>query len=133
MDWAEGIFVSAQTGQRVEKILDLVEIAAAEHKRRVSTAVINEVIEEALRWHSPPVSRQGKQGKLYYGTQVASEPPTIVLFVNDPERFNDNYRRYIQSQFRKQLGFKGTPLRLLWRGKKTREVESGSKNRATRV
>lgn len=133
MDWAEGIFVSAQTGQRVEKILDLVEIADAEHKRRVSTAVINEVIEEALRWHSPPVSRQGKQGKLYYGTQVASEPPTIVLFVNDPERFNDNYRRYIQSQFRKQLGFKGTPLKLLWRGKKTREVESGSKNRATRV
>ncbi|MFB2839384.1 ribosome biogenesis GTPase Der [Floridanema evergladense] len=133
MDWAEAIFVSAQTGQRVEKILDLVEVAAAEHKRRVSTAVINEVIEEALRWHSPPVSRQGKQGKLYYGTQVASEPPTIVLFVNDPERFNDNYRRYIQSQFRKQLGFKGTPLRLLWRGKKSREIESGSKNRATRV
>lgn len=133
LEWAETIFVSALTGQRVEKILDLVQTAAEQHKRRVSTAVINEVIEEALRWHTPPVSRQGRQGKLYYGTQVASQPPTIVLFVNDPERINDNYRRYIESQFRKQLGFKGSPLRLRWRGKKAREVEGGNRNRATRV
>jgi len=133
LDWADNIFVSAQTGQRVEKILDLVEAAATEHKRRVSTAVINEVLEESLRWHSPPVTRQGKQGRIYYGTQVSSEPPTIVLFVNDITRFNDNYRRYINSQFRKQLGFKGTPLKLIWRGKKVREVEGSNRNRATRV
>jgi predicted GTPase len=67
-------------------------------------------------------SRQGRQGKIYYGTQVKSQPPTIALFVNDPVRFNDNYRRYIERQFRQQLGFTGTPLRLLWRGKKVREV-----------
>lgn len=133
VEWAETIFVSALTGQRVEKIIDLVNGAAEQHKRRVSTAVINEVIEEALRWHSPPTSRQGRQGKLYYGTQVASQPPAIVLFVNDPQRFNDNYRRYIERQFREQLGFAGTPLRLMWRGKKTREVERQSANRATRV
>lgn len=132
-EWAENIFVSAKTGQRVEKIIDLVDNAYAEHTRRVSTAVINEVIEEAVRWHSPPVTRQGRQGKLYYGTQVSTEPPTIVLFVNDPLRFNDNYRRYMESQFRKQLGFKGTPMRLLWRGKKVREVEGGNRNRAARV
>lgn len=132
MDWAEMIFVSALTGQRVEKILDLVDQAAESHRRRVSTAVINEVIQEAVSWHTPPTSRQGKQGKIYYGTQVKSQPPTITLFVNDPQRFNENYRRYIEHQFRQQLGFKGTPIRLIWRGKSAREVERTG-NRATRV
>ncbi len=133
MDWAKTIFVSAITGQRVEKIIDLVDQAVAEHQRRVSTAVINEVIEEAVRWHSPPTTRQGKQGKIYYGTQVSSQPPTLVLFVNDPKRFNENYRRYIESQFRQQLGFLGTPIRLIWRGKPAREVERNPANRATKV
>ncbi len=133
MSWAEMIFISAQTGKRVEKILDLVDIAAEQHRRRVSTATINEVIQEAINWHSPPTSRQGKQGRIYYGTQVSTAPPTIALFVNDPKRFNDNYRRYIESQFRQQLGYKGTPIKLLWRGKRVREVESGNVNRATRV
>ncbi|WP_199249721.1 ribosome biogenesis GTPase Der [[Phormidium] sp. ETS-05] len=133
IEWAPAIFVSAMTGQRVEKILDLVDTAAAEHQRRVSTSTINEVLEEALRWHTPPTTRQGKQGKIYYGTQVTSQPPTIALFVNDPKRFNENYRRYIERQFREQLGFSGTPLKLLWRGKKTREVERQGANRAVRV
>lgn len=132
-DWAETIFVSALTGQRVDKILDLVDRAAEQHKRRVSTSVINEVLEDALSWHSPPTTRQGRQGKIYYGTQVSSEPPTIALFVNEPKLFNDNFRRYIEHQFRQQLGFTGTPIRLLWRGKKLREVERNSPNRATKV
>jgi GTP-binding protein len=132
MDYAPLIFVSALTGQRVEKILDQVDIAAEQHARRVTTSVINEIIEDAVAWHSPPTSRQGKQGKLYYGTQVSSRPPTIILFVNDPKRFNDNYRRYIERQFREALGFTGSPLRLIWRGKNQREVER-SLNRATKV
>jgi GTPase len=132
MDWAEMIFVSAMTGQRVAKILDLVDTAAEEHRRRVTTSVINEVLEEAVRWHTPPTTRQGKQGRIYYGTQVSSQPPTIALFVNDPNRFNDNYRRYIDRQFREQLGFTGTPIRLIWRGKKMRELERGA-NKATKV
>ena len=132
MEWAETIFVSALTGKRVENILNLVDTAAEEHRRRVTTAVINEVLEEAVSWHSPPTSRQGKQGKIYYGTQVSSQPPTIALFVNDPNRFNDNYRRYIDRQFREQLGFKGTPMRLVWRGKKVRDLERRA-NRATKV
>ncbi|PLZ41554.1 ribosome biogenesis GTPase Der, partial [Fischerella thermalis WC542] len=132
-EWSETIFVSALTGQRVEKILELVNQAAEEHKRRVSTSVINEVLEEAVRWHSPPVSRSGKQGKIYYGTQVSTQPPTIALFVNDAKRFNDNYRRYIERQFRQQLGFKGTPIRLIWRSKKARDVENVNNNRAARV
>jgi len=90
LDWAEMIFVSAMSGQRVEKIIELVDKASDEHKRRVPTAVINEVIEEATSWHSAPVTRQGKQGKIYYGTQVRSQPPTIALFVNDPKRFTEN-------------------------------------------
>ncbi|NES96672.1 MAG: ribosome biogenesis GTPase Der [Desertifilum sp. SIO1I2] len=134
LEWAETIFVSALTGQRVAKILDLVDTAAEQHQRRVTTSVINEVLEEAISWHSPPTNRQGRQGKIYYGTQVRSQPPTITLFVNDPKRFNENYRRYIERQFRTALGFTGTPIRLFWRGKKSREVELGSgANRAVRV
>lgn len=134
LDWAETIFVSALVGQRVEKIFELVERAAEQHRRRVSTSVINEVLEEAVGWHSPPATRQGRQGKIYYGTQVSSQPPTIALFVNDPQLFKENYRRYVERQFRQTLGFEGTPIRLLWRGKKARDVEGGrvTANRATR-
>ncbi len=132
-DWAEMIFVSAMTGQRVEKILERVKLAAEQHSRRVTTAVINEVLEDATRWHSPPTTRQGRQGKIYYGTQVSSKPPSIALFVNDPALFNENYRRYVDRQFRESLGFQGTPIRFFWRGKKLREMERGNVNRATRV
>ncbi|ELR97637.1 ribosome biogenesis GTPase Der [Gloeocapsa sp. PCC 73106] len=133
MDWAEILFVSAKTGQRVPKIFDLIKTAATEHRRRVTTAVINEVIQEAISWQSPPTTRQGKQGKIYYGTQVTTAPPAIALFVNDPQRFTENYRRYIEGQFRKQLGFIGTPIRLFWKGKKVREAERETANRATKV
>lgn len=133
LDWAEIIFISAKTGQRVDKILELVNNSAEQHQRRVSTSVINEVLEEAVNWHSPPATRQGRQGKIYYGTQVSARPPAIALFVNDPTLFNDNYRRYIERQFRQSLGFAGTPIRLFWRGKKVREMERGNVNRATRV
>ena len=64
---------------------------------------------------------------------MRTEPPTITLFVNDPKRFTDNYRRYIDRQFREQLGFKGTPIRLVWRGKKVRDLERNTANRATKV
>jgi GTP-binding protein len=133
VDWAETIYVSALTGQRVEKIIELVDRASEQHQKRISTAVVNEVLEEALSWHTPPTTRQGKQGRIYYGTQVSSQPPTIALFVNDPKLFNDNYRRYIERQFRQSLGFEGTPIRLLWRGKKARDLERDSANRATRA
>jgi len=132
VEWAQNIFISAKTGQRVEKILELVNVAAEQHRRRVTTSVINEVLEDAARWHSPPTTRGGRQGKIYYGTQVSTQPPSIALFVNDPNLFNDSYRRYIERQFRQSLGFTGTPLRLFWRGKKVRDAER-SLNRATKV
>ncbi|NEQ32891.1 MAG: ribosome biogenesis GTPase Der [Leptolyngbya sp. SIO4C5] len=133
MDWAEVIFTSALTGQRVTKILDLVDLAVAQHRRRVTTAVVNEVLEEATRWHTPPTTRQGRQGRIYYGTQVTAQPPSFTLFVNDPKLITENYRRYVERQFRENLGFEGTPIRLFWRGKKMRELERGSANRATKV
>jgi GTPase len=133
MDWAQIIFVSAVTGQRVPNILALVDATYEQHQRRVSTSVVNEVLEEALSWHTPPTTRQGKQGKIYYGTQVSTKPPTFALFVNNPAVFKDNYRRYVERQFREVLGFAGTPLKIFWRGKKVRDAEKGGPNRATRV
>ncbi|OUC14751.1 MAG: ribosome biogenesis GTPase Der [Alkalinema sp. CACIAM 70d] len=132
-EWADMIFTSAMTGQRVEKIFDLIAPAAEQHRRRIGTSVINEILEDAVMWHTPPTTRQGKQGKIYYGTQVSAQPPTIALFVNNPELFGDGYRRYIERKFRESLGFKGTPIRLLWRGKKVRDVERNTANRAVRV
>lgn len=123
VEYAPIIFVSALTGQRVVKILDLVDQVGEQHRRRISTAVLNEVLRDATSWLSPPAGRSGRQGKIYYGTQVSSSPPAIVLFVNDPHRFNLNYRRYIERKFRESLDFTGTPLRLIWRGKKEREAE----------
>ncbi|MDJ1178041.1 ribosome biogenesis GTPase Der [Roseofilum sp. BLCC_M91] len=133
IDWSEMIFVSALTGQRVPKILKLVDNAVSEHQRRVSTAIVNEVLQEAISWHTPPTNRQGKQGKIYYGTQVSIQPPSFSIFVNDPKRLGENYRRYIEKQIRQQLGFTGTPIRLFWRGKKARELEATGANRAIRV
>ncbi|MDJ1185054.1 ribosome biogenesis GTPase Der [Roseofilum casamattae] len=133
IDWSEMIFVSALTGQRVPKILQLVDNAAEQHQRRVSTAVVNEVLQEAVSWHTPPTNRQGKQGKIYYGTQVSVRPPSFSIFVNDPQRLGENYRRYVEGQIRKQLGFTGTPIRLFWRGKKARDMEPTGANRAIRV
>jgi GTPase len=126
------IFTSAVTGQRVEKIFDMIKPAADQHRRRVSTSVINEILEDATSWYSPPTTRGGRQGKIYYGTQVSAQPPTLALFVNNPALFGDTYRRYVERKVRESLGFKGTPIRILWRGKKVRELERGA-NRATRV
>jgi GTPase len=131
-EWADVVFTSAVTGQRVEKIFDMILPAAEQHRRRVTTAVINEILEDATSWHTPPTTRGGKQGRIYYGTQVSAQPPTFALFVNNPELFGETYRRYIERKLRESLGFKGTPMRILWRGKKMRELERGA-NKATKV
>ncbi len=138
LGWAKRLYVSALTGQRLPNILDAVDQAATEHRRRVSTSVVNEVLEDAVSWHTPPTTRQGRQGKIYYGTQVKAQPPTFALFLNDPKLFGESYRRYIEKQFRKNLGYDGTPIRLIWRGKSVRDVERGHSsssgpNRATKV
>lgn len=115
--WAQVELVSALGRQRTKLVTSLVDAAVAQHRRRVSTATLNEVLREAVEWHRPPSTKQARQGRLYYCTQVSVQPPTVAVFVNDPRLFSDNYRRYMESTFRKALGFDGTPLRLLWRGK----------------
>lgn len=123
VDWAPLVTISALTGQRVTKLLPVVQTVLENHQKRLSTSVVNEVLKEALMWQSPPTNRQGKQGKIYYGTQVSSQPPAFALFVNDPKLFKDTYRRYLEKQFRTQLNLEGTPIRFLWRGKTERQVE----------
>ena len=123
LHWSKMIFISALTGQRVENIFENALSAVTQHRRRVTTSVVNEVLKEALGWKSPPTKRSGKQGKLYYGTQVKNQPPTFTLFVNDPKLFGITYRRYIEKQIRLNLGFEGSPIILLWRGKQQRELE----------
>jgi len=110
-------------GQRVENIFEHALSAVTQHKMRVTTSVVNEVLKEALGWKSPPTKRSGKQGRLYYGTQVKNQPPTFTLFVNDPKLFGITYRRYIEKQIRLNLGFEGSPIILLWRGKQQRDLE----------
>jgi GTP-binding protein len=123
LDWAPMLFTSALSGQRVNAIFPLAKLAVEQHRRRVSTSVVNEVLQEALRWRSPPTTRGGRQGRLYYGTQVACRPPSFTLFVNDPKLFGDTYRRYVERQIREGLGFEGSPVRLFWRGKQQRDAE----------
>jgi len=118
VSWAPCLFVSAATGQRCEQVYNTIESVYEQYSRRISTSVLNQVLEEAILWNPPSTSKQGKQGKIYYCTQVSSKPPTITLFVNAPKLFKENYRKYIENYFRKSLGLEGTPLRLLWRGKK---------------
>lgn len=115
--WAPVELVSVLEKKRISTIIGLVDSALEQHRRRVSTAVLNEVLREAVEWHKPPATKSAKQGRIYYCTQVASRPPTIAMFVNDPRLFHENYRRYMEGQFRKALGFQGTPIRLVWRGK----------------
>ncbi len=123
LNWSKMIFISALTGQRVENIFEHALNAVTQHRRRVTTSVVNEVLKESLGWKSPPTKRSGKQGRLYYGTQVKNQPPTFTLFVNDPKLFGITYRRYIEKQIRSNLGFDGTPIILLWRGKQQRALD----------
>ena len=123
LHWSQMIFISALNGQRVQNIFEHSIDAVNQHRRRVSTSVVNEVIKEALSWKSPPTKRSGKQGRIYYGTQVRNKPPTFTLFVNDPKLFGITYRRYIEKQIRTNLGFEGTPIILLWRGKQQRSLD----------
>ncbi len=123
LNWSKMIFISASTGKRVNDIFENAKSAIDQHRRRVTTSVVNEVIKEAITWRSPPTKRSGKQGKIYYGTQIKNQPPTFSLFVNEPKLFGSTYRRYIEKQFRMNLGFEGTPLILLWRGKQRRSLD----------
>lgn len=120
MPYAEILFVSAQTGQRLPKLFETIDMVSENHAMRVATGVLNEIMAEAVMMQQPP-SDKGKRLKLYYITQVAVKPPTFVIFVNDKELMHFSYTRYIENQIRETFGFKGTPLRFIIRERKEKE------------
>mgnify|MGYP001206731243 FL=1 len=115
-EWASVVYTSALTGQRIQKVLQAGSEAAVHHRKRLSTATLNAVVSEASLWKSPP-SKAGRKGKIYYVTQASTRPPTFVFFVNDPKLFPETYRRYMERALRENIGFPGSPVRILWRGK----------------
>jgi GTPase len=116
MSYAPILFTSAKTKQRVGKVLPKVKEVAEQHTMRISTSVINQVIQDAITM-TPPPSDKGRRFKVQYATQVAVKPPTMVLFVNDPELAHFSYLRYLENQLREAFAFEGTPLRILLRKK----------------
>ncbi len=118
--YAEYVFVSAQTGQRLNKLYDLIDMVRENQTMRIQTGVLNEIMTEAVALQQPP-SDKGKRLKLYYMTQVAVKPPTFVIFVNDKELMHFSYTRYLENRIRDAFGFRGTALKFIIRERKGKE------------
>lgn len=117
MPYAEMIFLSAKTGQRLPKLFDLIEAVIENHSLRIATGVLNEILMEAVAMQQPP-SDKGKRLKIYYMTQVSVKPPTFVIFVNNKELMHFSYTRYLENKIREAFGFQGTPLKFIIRERK---------------
>ena len=120
MPYAELLFISALTGQRTNKLFELIDVVIENHALRIGTGVLNEIMAEAVALQQPP-SDKGKRLKLYYITQVAVKPPSFVIFVNDKELMHFSYTRYIENKIREAFGFKGTPLKFFIRERQEKE------------
>lgn len=116
LSYAPIIFISAKTGQRVNKLFDLINHVNEQNSMRISTSVLNQVINEAISIVQPPTDK-GKRLKIFYGTQASTKPPTFVIFVNNKELFHFSYERYLVNQIRKEFGLEGTPVRIIVREK----------------
>ena len=116
LSYAPIIFISAKTGQRVEKLFDLINHVNEQNSMRVTTSALNQVINEAIALVQPPTDK-GKRLKILYGTQVSTKPPTFVIFVNNKELFHFSYERYLVNQIRREFGLEGTPIRMIAREK----------------
>ncbi len=116
MAYAPRVFISAQTGQRIDRMLEMIQTVHQNHALRISTGVLNEVLIEATAMQQPPADK-GRQLRLYYMTQVSVKPPTFVIFVNERGLFHFSYRRYIENQLREAFGFVGTPIHFIVREK----------------
>jgi len=114
MTYAPLLFVSAKTGQRITKLFDLINSAAAESEKRITTGQLNDLLADAIARVQPP-SDKGRRLKIYYMTQSSIKPPTFVLFCNDIRLFHYSYQRYIENQIREAYGFNGTPIRIVVR------------------
>ena len=117
MDYVPLLFISAKTGQRVDQVLPLALQVQEERLARLSTSKINKVLTEAQDAHAAP-ARSGRQLKIFYGTQVRSDPPTFMIYVNDPKLMHFTYRRYLENRLRAEYGFIGTPIRLVVKGRR---------------
>ncbi|WP_434311733.1 ribosome biogenesis GTPase Der [Hominifimenecus sp. rT4P-3] len=117
LPYAEILFISAETGQRVGKLFEYVDMILANQSMRVATGVLNEIMTEAVAMQQPP-SDKGKRLKLYYITQVGVKPPTFVIFVNDKALMHFSYTRYIENKIREAFGFRGTSLKFIIRERK---------------
>ncbi len=117
MPYAEMIFISAKTGQRLPKLFETIDAVIQNHALRIATGVLNEIVSEAVAMQQPP-SDKGKRLKIYYVTQVAVKPPTFVIFVNDKELMHFSYTRYLENRIRDTFGFRGTPLKFIIRERK---------------
>lgn len=117
MPYAELLFISAQTGQRLPKLFETIDAVIENHSLRIATGVLNEIMSEAVAMQQPP-SDKGKRLKLYYITQMSVKPPTFVIFVNDKELMHFSYTRYIENRIRESFGFRGTPLKFIIRERK---------------
>lgn len=120
LSYAPIIFISAKTGQRVEKIYELINTVASQNAMRVSTSVLNQVLNEAIAIVQPPTDK-GKRLKIFYMTQASTKPPTFVVFVNDKQLFHFSYERYLVNQLRKEFVLTGTPIRIIVREKRDKE------------
>ena len=120
MSYAEILFISAETGQRLEKLYDMIDAVSENHAMRVQTGVLNEILSQAKAMKQPP-SDKGRILKLYYITQASIKPPTFVIFVNDKDLFHFSYQRYIENQIRDTFGFVGTPIRFIIRERNDEE------------
>lgn len=116
MMYAPSIFISAKTGQRIDQLFDLINSSVAENSKRISTGLLNDVINEAIAMVQPP-SDKGKRLKIYYATQASFKPPTFILFVNNAELAHYSYVRYLENQLRAKFGFEGTPIKFIVREK----------------
>ncbi len=121
MPYAEITFISAKTGQRLNKLYELIDMVEQNQSLRVATGVLNEIMTEAVALQQPP-SDKGKRLRLYYITQVAVKPPTFVIFVNDKQLMHFSYARYIENKIRETFGFKGTPIHLIIRERKEKDA-----------
>ena len=117
MPYAEILFISAQTGQRLPKLFETIDMVLENQTLRIQTGVLNEIMTEAIAMQQPP-SDKGKRLKIYYTTQVAVKPPTFVIFVNDKELMHFSYTRYLENRIRDTFGFRGTALKFIIRERK---------------
>lgn len=117
MPYAEIIFISAQTGQRIPKLFDMLEVVIQNHSLRIATGVLNEILTEAVALQQPP-SDKGRRLKIFYITQASVKPPAFVIFVNDKKLMHFSYTRYIENKIREAFGFTGTPLKFIIRERK---------------